>query len=136
VLRRRPLIRWLLAFAVLMMLGQQTAMAAYACAMAPTAMGPMAAMSATASMKAMSSACPEMHQSSDLVVCQNHCTPQATSPTGTHVASVPGNGLTALPPMLLTIATGACQSSTTLERRHRQQAPPPSPSKLFCSLQI
>lgn len=119
-----------------MMLGQQTAMAAYACAMAPTAMAPMTAMSATASMKAMGDTCREMHQLSDQVVCQNHCTPQVTAPAGAHVASVPGNGLTALPPMLVAMVTGACQSSTAPERRYRQQAPPPPPSKLYCSLQI
>jgi hypothetical protein len=118
------------------MLGQQTAMAAYVCAMPPAAMEPMAAMSATASVKAMRSTCPEMHQPLDQVVCNNHCAPQVTTQAPAHVASVPGNGLTALPPMLLAIATGTCQSSNAPERRYRQQTPPPPPSKLFCSLQI
>jgi hypothetical protein len=136
VLRRSPFTRWLLVFAVLLMLGQQTAMAAYACAMTPAAMAPMAALSASASMKAMNGTCPEMHQLSDRVVCQNHCTPQVTSPAGAHVASVAGNGLTALPPILLAVATGACQSSRASGRRYRQQAPSPPPTKLFCSLQI
>jgi hypothetical protein len=135
VLRRRPLTRWLLAFAVLMMLCQQTAMAAYACAMGPAAMAPMTAMSATASTKAMSSACPEMHQLSDQAVCQNHCMPHVAAQADAHVASVPGNGLTALPPMLLATATGVGRSSIAPERRYRQQASPP-PAKLFCSLQI
>jgi hypothetical protein len=136
VLRRRPLTRCLLAFAVLMMLGQQTAMAAYACAIASAAMAPMTATSTAASTGGGDDGCAETQPLPDQVVCHYHCSPQVTTPAVAQVASVPGNGLTALPPMLLAVATGACQSSNTFERRYRKQALSPPPTKLFCSLQI
>ena len=131
VLRRRRFVRWLLAFSVLVMLGQQTAMAAYACMAAPSA---MQAMSTT---KAMGPGCPAMHPRAQRAVCLNHCSTQATSPADAHVTSVPPSGLTALPPLSLEVASNGCLSSRASERWYRQQASPPHPPRLlFCSLQI
>lgn len=135
-LRRRPFTRWLLVFAVLVMLGQQTAMAAYACAMAPGAMGPMIAMSSTDAMKAMSDTCPEMRGLSDHLLCQKHCAPDKTTQPDGRTTSVPPNVLTALPPMPSTVALVTSSSVRADARRYRQQASPPPPTKLFCSLQI
>lgn len=135
-LRRRSFTRWLLVFAVLMMLGQQAAMAAYACTMTPGAMGPMMAMSPTDSMKAMGNTCPEMRGLSDHLLCQKHCAPDTTAQPDSRTTSVPSNVLTALPPMPSSVALVAPSSVRADARRYRQQAPPRPPSKLFCSLQI
>ena len=131
MLRRRPFVRWLFAFSVLVMLGQQTVMAAYVCMAAPSA---MQAMSAN---KAMGPGCPAMHPRAQQAVCLNHCSPQATAPVDAHVTSVPPSGLTALPPMSLEVASSGCPSSRASELWYRQQASPPHPPRLlFCSLQI
>ena len=135
-LRRRSLTRCLLLFAVLMMLGQQAALAAYACSMAPGAMGPMMAMSSTDSMKAMGDTCPQMGGLSDHLLCQKHCAPDTTAPSDSRTPSVPPNMLAALPPMPLIVARVTSSSVSASVRRYRQQAPPRPLSKLFCSLQI
>lgn len=135
-LGRRSFTRWLLTFAVLMMLGQQTAMAAYACAMSPNAMGRMVAMSPQTSMQAMSGTCPEMHGLSDRLLCQQHCAPDNTAKPDTRPASVPQSLLTALPPMLPVGMVASSPAGHAPERLYRLRASPPSATLLFCSLQI
>jgi hypothetical protein len=121
----------LLVFAVLVMLGQQTAMAAYVCITAPSA---VQGMSAT---PAMAHGCPYMHRRAGRAVCSNHCATQVPAPADAHVTSVPSSGLTALPPVSLEVASLGCLSSRASERWYRQQTSPPIPSRfLFCSLQI
>lgn len=67
--------RWLLVFAMLMMLGQQVALAANACTMAAGAMEPMMAMSPMESMNAV----PEIRGPSDHALCQKHCAPNTAA---------------------------------------------------------
>lgn len=132
-LRRRSSTRWLLGFAVLVMLGMQIATAAYACAMVPSAMGRMAS---DASMQAMGGSCPEMHGLSDRLLCQQHCAPDNTAKPDVSPTSVPQSLLTALPPLLPAVAIAALPAGHAPERLYRLRASPPPATLLFCSLLI
>lgn len=135
-IRRARLTRWLLLGSVLFMMGLQSALAAYACAMPSGMMGPAMAMSTSAMDASMATTCPEMrHAPADRLMCAKHCASEASAPTDARPLSVPPNLLTALPPALPVIAM---QTQTTLapERRYRLRAPPPPAILLFCSLLI
>ena len=135
-LRRRAATRWVLALAMLLMLGQQVAMAAYACAMPPAAMGQMTALSPQASMQAMHRSCPEMRGQSDQLLCQKHCSPDHTAQPDVRPPSVPQNLLTALPAMPSAVVIAAASADHAFARRYRLRPSPPAATLLFCSLQI
>ena len=136
VLRGRSFTRWLLAIAMLAMLGQQIAIAAYACGMAPNAMGLVLATAPAASMPAMGDSPAPMHGSSDRLLCQRHCVPDNAARPDVPPASVPQGLLAALPPMLPVVLAAALPAGQTPERRlYRLRASPPA-TLLFCSLLI
>ena len=135
-IRRARLTRWLLLGSALLMMGLQSSLAAYACAMPSGMMGRAMAMSPSAMDASMATTCPEMqHAPADRLLCAKHCASEASAPTDARPLSVPPNLLTALPPVLPVVAM---QTQTTLapERRYRLRAPPPPIILLFCSLLI
>lgn len=135
-IRRARLTRWLLLAGLLFMVGLQSALAAYVCAMPDGTMGPTMAMATSAADRAMASTCPQMkHTAADRALCAKHCASDASAPTAIHPLSVPPNILVALPPSLPT--TLALSSTTTASQRQRDRlrTPPPA-SLLFCSLLI
>ncbi|HEY0198773.1 MAG TPA: hypothetical protein VGC19_09560 [Rhodanobacter sp.] len=135
-IRRTRLTRWLLIGSVLMMLGMQSALAAYACAMPPAAVGSTMAMSASAMDASMGHSCPEMkHAAVDRMLCAKHCAPDTAAPTNAHPLSVPPSLLTALP-LVLPVLTVSTQGAIKHARRDRLRAPGPPASLLFCSLLI
>lgn len=134
VLRRRGFVRWLLVFAALVMLGQQSAMAAYACELATPA---TASTTTVTAMSKMDHGCADMQQRADQTVCRNHCATTTPTPTETHVVSVPPSSLTPLPPAAFDVVLRTCAAGATPELWYRQSAAPPLPPRLlFCSLQI
>jgi hypothetical protein len=135
-LRRRAVTRWLLTLALLLMLGQQAVLAAYACAVPPGAMGQMTALSPQASMKAMHRSCPEMRGQTDQLLCQKHCAPDHTAQPDVRLPSVPQNLLTALPPMPSAAVIAVSSVEHARDRRHRLRPSPLADTRLFCSLQI
>ncbi len=134
-LRRMPFGRRLLMAAVLLLLGQQIAMAASACAMDPAAMGPMLAAASAHSMPAMGDTCPEMQGTHDRSVCTRHCSPDPTAQPETRSASVPPSAFTLLPPQLPTLVA-IPPTRFAPHGFHRLRAPPPSAILLYCSLLI
>jgi hypothetical protein len=135
-IRRARLTRWLLIGSVLMMLGMQSALAAYACAMPSATMGSIMGMSASAMDASMGRSCPEMkHAAVDRMLCAKHCAPDTTAPTNAHPLSVPPSLLTALPPVLPMRVVNT-QGTVEHARRDRLRAPGPPASLLFCSLLI
>ncbi|MFC5580996.1 hypothetical protein [Rhodanobacter terrae] len=135
-LRRARLTRGLLLVGVLFMLGLQTALAAYACAMPPTMIGPVMAMGAGTGDAAMRGTRPEMrHATADRILCTQHCASQASAPSDARPMTVPPSLLVALPPVLPLIVSQT-PISFVPERYYRLRAPPPPASLLFCSLLI
>lgn len=135
-LRRARLTRGLLLVGALFMLGLQTALAAYACTMPPTLVGPVMAMGTAAGDAAMRGTCPEMrHAAADRVLCAQHCASQASAPSDARPMTVPPNLLAALPPVLPLVVPPTPAASIP-ERYYRLRAPPPPATLLFCSLLI
>lgn len=130
-LSRRRLV-WLVT---LLLLWQQVALAAYACQAEPEAMGKVTAMTA-ASMDAMNGNCADMHDASVSALCHKHCAPDHATQVDARPTSVPLSALTAVPPMLMSVAIVALQSDRSLARRDQRRTPPPIPRLLFCSLLI
>jgi hypothetical protein len=126
----------LLVFSVLMLLGQQTAVAAYACAMTASSMGTVTAMPASAAMAAMGKTCPEMHELANHALCQKHCNPDNTAQPDARPGSVPPSLFAALPLSLPALATTPLLARRASKQSHLQQAPPPPAILLFCSLLI
>ena len=135
--RLRPITRhriiWL---AVLMLVWQQFALAAYACAMVPAGAPPAMAMSTTTPMRSMGGSCAQMAGVSNQALCQAHCAPDTNARPDPHTASVPPNLLTALPPMLPAVAMIASRSIHSPERQYHLRVPLPPARLLFCSLLI
>lgn len=137
--RIRPLTRRRLAWlVVLLLLWQQVAVAAYACATAPASTGAAVAAVAvhSSSMAAMGHGCAEMPAAPVDPLCRQHCQPDHATQVDVRTASVPFNALAALPPESLSVAAVALPSERALARRDRSRAPPPIPRLLFCSLLI
>ena len=135
-LRRARLTRWLLLGGVLLMLGLQSALAAYSCAMAPATMGQVMAMATSAMDASMAKTCPEtQHAPVSRLLCAKHCASDASAPTDARPLAVPPNLLTALPPVLPVVVMQA-QITVEPERLYRLRASPPSATFLFCSLLI
>lgn len=128
---RRRLI-WLVS---LLLLWQQVALAAYACQAAPKSIGQMTAMTAI-SMNSMDGDCPDMHGSPTSPLCQKHCAPDHATQVDARSTSVPLSALTAVPPMLMSVAIVAHQSEQSLARLDQRRKPPAIPRLLFCSLLI
>lgn len=126
----------LFIFVLLMMIGQQMALAAYDCPLPSGATGSMHAM---ASMPDMATAthetCPHMQGFSDRWLCTKHCAPDPTLQHDTRSASVPPSLLGLLPPVLMDV-TSFPLTRAAPEWRHRLRAPPPAATVLFCSLLI
>jgi hypothetical protein len=120
---RRRLI-WLVA---LLLVWQQVALAAY--------IGQVTAMTA-ASMHSMDGHCPEMHGSPSSPLCHKHCAPDHATQVDARSTSVPLSALTAVPPMLTSIAIVAQQSDRSLALLDQRRTPPAIPRLLFCSLLI
>ncbi len=129
---RRRLI-WLVA---LLLLWQQVALAAYACQAVPETMGQVTAMTSTAVMTSMGDDCTEMPNAPASPLCQQHCAPDHATQVDARPMSVPLSALTAVPPMLVSVAIVALQSSGNLARLDQQKTAPPVPRLLFCSLLI
>jgi hypothetical protein len=128
---RRRLI-WLVA---LLLLWQQVALAAYVCQAAPENMGQVTATTA-ASMNSMDGHCPDMHGSPSSPLCQKHCAPDHATQVDSRSTSVPLSALTAVPPMLISVAIVAQQSDRSLVLLDQRRTPPAIPRLLFCSLLI
>ncbi|WP_458068490.1 hypothetical protein [Rhodanobacter sp. BL-MT-08] len=134
-IRRAPLTRWVLLVAAVMMLGLQSAMAAYACAMPPGGMATMA-MNASTMDGSMKGSCPEMASSpTDHLLCAKHCASEVSAPTDVHPLSVPPMLLMGLPPALPTWVAHT-QAGIAYDRRDRLRSPGPPANLLFCSLLI
>ena len=133
----RPLTRRRLAWLVaLLLLWQQVAVAAYACATVTASPVAVATQADTPSMAAMGDGCAEMPAAPVDPICQQHCQPDHATQVDVRTASVPFNALTALPPMLLSGAAVALPSHRTLAHLDRLRAPPPTPMLLYCALLI
>lgn len=118
------------------MLGLQSALAAYACAMPPATMGQAMTMETSVMDASMAKTCPEMrHAPVKRLLCARHCAADASAPTDARPLSVPPNLLTALPSMLPVVAVRT-RITKAPERRYRLRAPPPPATLLFCSLLI
>lgn len=131
VTRRR--LAWLVA---LLLLCQQVAVAAYACQLpSPTVAMAAAVMSATAPAM-VDDNCAGMPDVSPSPLCKYHCAPEHATQVTAQATSVPLNTLTAVPPVLLSVAIVALQSERIRTRREYWRTPPPVPRLLFCSLLI
>lgn len=135
-IRRARLTRWLLLGGLLFMIGLQSALAAYVCAMPNGTMGPTMAMGTAAADRAMASTCPQMkHTAADRALCAKHCASDASAPTAIHPLSVPPSVLAALPPSLPAAVALSSPMTVRQRQRDRLRAPPPA-SLLFCTLLI
>ena len=117
----------------LLMLWQQTALAAYVCPTVPEAATATALLN---SMPGMDDGCAQHQESPASPLCQKHCAPERTTQVEAHTASVPLSPLQALPPMLLSAETVTLSSNRALQRVGHLRASPPPPILLFCSLLI
>ncbi|WP_284397987.1 hypothetical protein [Dyella lipolytica] len=136
-IRRARLTRWLLLAGVLFMLGMQSALASYACAMPSEMMEATMGMSTSAADASMAATCPQMkHTAADRMVCAKHCASDASAPTAVHPLSVPPSVLVALPPELPAAVALTSPMTAQQRQRDRLRAPPPPASLLFCSLLI
>ncbi|KZC18940.1 MULTISPECIES: hypothetical protein [Rhodanobacter] len=126
--RRR--LAWLVT---VLLLWQQVALAAYVCPTLPKATGQSTAMT---SMPAVDQTCAQMQGAPTDPLCDKHCLPDHATQVDVRTASVPLNVLTALPPMLLSVAAVTLPSNRTLARLDRLRAPPPAPMLLYCTLLI
>lgn len=132
---RRRLI-WLVA---LLLLWQQVALAAYVCKAVPETMGQVTAVTAATSMTAMDamdSHCADMDGSSVSPLCHKHCAPDHVTQVDARPTSVPLSALTAVPPMLMSVAMVSLQSDRSLARLDQRRPLPPVARLLFCSLLI
>ena len=135
-LRRMRFAPRLLAIVLLMMVGQQMALAAHVCWMSPSAMGSMLAMAPTPAMTdAMRKTCPQMHGFSDRWLCAKHCAPDTTLQHDIRSASVPPSLLGMLPPVPADVAFLSLAGAAP-EWRYRLRTHPPPATLLFCSLLI
>ena len=130
---RRATRRRLVWLVTMVLLWQQVALAAFACQVAPETMNQVTAMTSTA---AMGDDCAEMSATSASPLCQQHCTPDHATQVDARPISVPLSALTAVPPMLMSLASITLSSDRALTRHELRQAPPPIPRLLFCSLLI
>ncbi len=115
---------------------QQVALAAYVCQATPETVGQLTAMTSADSMVAMDRDCPDMQGSSASPLCQQHCAPEHATQVDARPTSVPLSALTALPPMLISVAIVALQSDRSPGRLDHRRIPPPVPRLLYCSLLI
>ncbi len=126
---RRRLI-WLVT---LLLLWQQTALAAYVCPTVPEATPAAALMT---SMSGMDGGCAQNQDAPASPLCQKHCTPDHATQVEAHTTAVPLSVLPAMPSMLMAPAVVALPSNRALQRAGHLRAPPPPPMLLFCSLLI
>ncbi|MEO7072132.1 MAG: hypothetical protein ABI300_03790 [Rhodanobacter sp.] len=126
---RRRLI-WLVT---LLLLWQQTALAAYVC---DTPSDATARAALVTPMPAMDEGCPQLQDAPANPLCQKHCVPDHATQVEAHTAAVPLSMLTAVPPMLLSVALVALPSERALQRVGHLRTPPRPPMLLFCSLLI
>ena len=133
---RRVTRRRLIWLVTLLLLWQQVALAAYVCQAGPETVGDVTAMTSTAATVAMSDDCAEMGGIPASPLCQQHCTPDHATQVDARAMSVPLSALTAVPPMLMSVASITLSSDRALARHELRQTPPPIPRLLFCSLLI
>ncbi|WEN15769.1 hypothetical protein PY254_03600 [Rhodanobacter sp. AS-Z3] len=129
---RRRLI-WLVA---LLLLWQQVALAAYVCQAVPETMGQVTAMAAAPAMAAMDGHCADMSDAAVSPLCHQHCAPDHATQVDARPTSVPLSALTAVPPMLMSVAVVALQSDRSLAQLDQRRPSPPVPRLLFCSLLV
>lgn len=89
----------------LLMLWQQTALAAYVCPTVPKAATATALVN---SMPGMDDGCAQHQESPASPLCQKHCAPEHTTQVEAHTASVPLSPLPAMPPMLISPRPSHC----------------------------
>lgn len=130
---RRTTRRRLIWLVTLLMLWQQTALAAYVCPTVPEATPAAALMT---SMPGMDGGCARNQDAPANPLCQKHCTPDHATQVEAHTAAVPLSVLPAMPSMLMTPAVVALPSNRALQRAGHLRAPPPPLMLLFCSLLI
>jgi len=136
--RLRPTTRrrftWLVA---LLLLWQQLAMAAYACAMVPQA---STAMVMQAGAHTMHGACRSMdppdQDSTSQPLCRAHCHPDHAAQPDGRAGSVPPSALATLPPQWPPLAQAIVFRRGAPAWSPRLRAPPPAASLLFCPLLI
>ncbi|MEO7440312.1 MAG: hypothetical protein ABIU96_07660 [Rhodanobacter sp.] len=133
---RRITRRRLVWLVTLLLLWQQVALAAYACQAVAEPMGQVTAMMSTASTSAMDDGCADMRDTPASPLCQQHCTPDHATQVDARPMSVPLSALTAVPPMLMSVASIVLSSDRALTRHELRQTPPSIPRLLFCSLLI
>ena len=128
--RTRHRLIWLVA---LLLLWQQTALAAYVCA---TPSDSIAQAALVTPMSSMDEGCAQHQDVPANPLCQKHCLPDHATQVEAHTAAVPLSVLTAVPPMLMSFAIAAMPSNRALQRVGHLRASLPPPMLLFCSLLI
>ena len=130
---RRVTRRRLIWLVTLLLFWQQVALAAYVCQAVPGTVGQVTAMASTV---AMGDDCAGMSDTPVSPLCQQHCTPDHATQVDARPLSVPLSALTAVPPMLMSVASITLSSDRALTRHELRQTPPAIPRLLFCSLLI
>ena len=128
--RTRHRLIWLVT---LLLLWQQTALAAYVCA-TPSDFIAQAAL--VTPMPSMDEGCAQHQDVPANPLCQQHCMPDHATQAEAHTAAVPLSMLTAVPPMLMSVASVALPSDRTLQQIEHLRALLPPRTLLFCSLLI
>jgi hypothetical protein len=131
-IRRR--LSWLV---VLLLVWQQLAVAAFACAMPQGAAASAPVATAGADRMAMGDSCASMQEGqSQPPLCKAHCSPDHATQPEARTGTVPPNLLAALPADWPVLPANATARAWRPERLYRLRAPPPPASLLFCSLLI
>lgn len=133
--RLRPITRRRIAWLVtLLLLWQQCAMAAYACAVAPGMAG--AAVHAAAGMTMVDDGAPVPVAAAERQVCQAHCNPEHMTQAEARSGSVQPGLFAALPPDWPPTLAAAAATGRTPPPDVYPRPPAPPASLLFCSLLI
>ncbi|MEO7065270.1 MAG: hypothetical protein ABI114_00015 [Rhodanobacter sp.] len=133
---RRVTRRRLIWLVTLLLLWQQVALAAYVCQAVPETMGQVTAMTSTTAATVMADDCVGMSDTPASPLCQQHCAPDHATQVDARPMSVPLSALTAVPPLLMSVASISLSSDRALTRHELRQTAPPIPRLLFCSLLI
>ncbi|MEO5812706.1 MAG: hypothetical protein ABIQ63_11385 [Rhodanobacter sp.] len=126
-------VAWLVAF---VLLWQQVAVAAYACQLPAQAVATVTEVLSSSLPARPDDSCAGMPDVPPSPLCKHHCAPDHATQVTVQTTSVPLSALTAVPPMLVSVAVAALQSDRVLASSDHWRAPPPVPRLLFCSLLI
>lgn len=117
----------------LLMLWQQTALAAHVCPLVAEAT-PAAVV--TTSVPSMDDGCAQRQGAPASPLCEKHCLPDHATQVEAHSAAVPLSTLPAVPPILVSVTVVALQSDRSIQRVAHLRTLLPPPMLLFCSLLI